>query len=1289
MIVVPLSTVEHWRREFEGWTDMQCCIYHDRQREWRDVMREYEWYYADRPHTPDYLKFDVLVTTYDTLIGDYDILGQIPWRVTVVDEAHRLRNTKGKLLECMKQISARGTLQYGFQSRVLMTGTPLQNNTQELWTLLNFIEPYKFPSLEDFEKSYGNMANREQVESLQRKISPFMLRRVKEDVAKDIPAKEETLIDVELTSIQKQYYRAIFEHNHSFLSMGTNRATAPKLMNIQMELRKCCNHPFLLDGVETRELEKYHKELYDTKQIENKTADEQQAMLNEHGYINTSGKMVLLNKLLPKLRQEGHKVLIFSQMVKMLDLISEFCDYKGFRHERLDGRVRGNERQKAIDRFESEEDSFIFLLSTRAGGVGINLTAADICIIFDSDWNPQNDVQAQARCHRIGQTKDVMIYRLITSRTFEQEMFDRASKKLGLEQAVLGTFGQDDDDGKPTSKEMEQLLKKGAYALLDDDNDEIGKEFCEDDIDSILAKRTRTRVVEGAKTSAWLNKSGLNVSKSKFIGEGAAATANVDVDDPLFWQKVMPDFVTPTIMMTKLKDIIKLVEKPNAVVGPGRGRKKKVVVEEKSKVEISSSKEREDSNEAKDETETTKFEANNTTIKKPNHHPTRTLLKKVGQFMSDLASMMEGIFEDVEDDNLPQSDKTICQNLLLMVSVKEKIFSNDQRIHARKMLKRLEGDRRRRCRTNIDESGRFTKRSRDMEEETPNTGTNSIPEELMILSRHKRRQKRLKEREKEKEKESLEEDKKTKSASLSPREESGYVGEDGYRHHSDSEADWSDVGEDIYKSKKKRGISRKEARRRRAWASDKDPAAAAGRMWPVFPRTVVSKVLKTMLDDVIKNDEEKGGLFSVPVPIDQFPEYYEVVKRPMDYGTMRRKLENKEYRSAQALQKDFLLVMQNCLQFNSPESDIVKEARKQALGFPSMLRNAAMKHNLFLSEDGSILHVLSEDEDEYNENNDSVAVKQGGRGRKKKKQPLKRKYIRKGSGGGDIVNKESEDYKKTMDSDANWRDLPSKSAGKKRGRKKKKVPENDANNSDSTTSGRPDGNESSDSNQKNTTTTNQRKKPRIRISLTQNGASANKAGEKILRSTKQSNKKRFRSSVEKNTSFPSNDKETISETQEHSEQTERSKKKSHNSELNSVDFDKIPKRKQRRDRSNHNDSSKVKNQEMDLEEGEINDEVGESKGDNLSNPSQTKNDVSTVEMETSTDNNRDASDKHLDLAAISKAQSAIDDSFTATRDFVLARGPWVLPKKVAQDKWLTVGKLTLTKMRRYERKHFI
>jgi len=976
LVVVPLSTIEHWRREFAAWTDLVCCIYHDRQRVWRDVLREYEWYYEDKPHTSDYLKFDVLVTTYDTLIGDFDVVSQIPFRVAVVDEAHRLRNQKGRLLECMREISAKGTMHYGFQSRVLMSGTPLQNDLNELWTLLNFIEPFKFPDVADFQAKFGNMANKEQVESLQQMISPYMLRRVKEDVAKDIPAKEETVIDVELTSIQKQYYRAIFEHNHAFLNMGASRQPAPKLMNIQMELRKVCNHPFLLEGVEHREMDRAYNEFSEKDAFRDKTPEQRQLMLNERGYIMSSGKMVLLDKLLPKLRQEGHKILVFSQMVKMLDLISDYCEFRDFKYERLDGRVRGTERQKAIDRFEREDDSFLFLLSTRAGGVGINLTAADICIIFDSDWNPQNDVQAQARCHRIGQTKDVRIYRLITSRSFEQEMFDRASRKLGLEQAVLGTFEKEKDDN-PTQQEMEQLLKRGAYALLEDENDDITKEFCADDIESILAKRTRTRVVEGAKTASWLNKQGMVVSKSKFSAESGDG---LDMDDPQFWQKVMPDFVTPSIMLQKLEDLQHIVD--GTVKGPGRGRKRKSAAtnlakedEEMEEAEAGddamdvddkeAGAEKEDEAKAGEkETEESKTDAptgdseavgadaaddeayqdnadegddndddeemdnddDGSAKKKTAKSLSRANKGKVHKYIGELKSMMEGIFEQLEDETLPADEKDVLQKLLLTISVKEIMFNDDQRQLARSFLKKVEGDRRRRCRTTDQNKG-------DPTDEAASPEVNSA---LKIVG--KKRKKR------------------TKKAA-----DEQAVDEDGYLRHSDSEGDWSDVGEDIYGGTgAKSTMSAKEAKRRRQWCAGDDEATAAGRPWPVFPRPVVKKVLSSLLEAMIKYDKEKGGMFSEPVSKEEFPEYYEQIKTPMDYSSMLQKLENGEYRSAQAMQKDFVLILKNCLEFNDKTSEIVTEARSQHLMRPKMLREAALKHDLFLGEDGSVIEIVDE-----------------------------------------------------------------------------------------------------------------------------------------------------------------------------------------------------------------------------------------------------------------------------------------------------------------------------------------
>jgi superfamily II DNA/RNA helicase len=692
--------------------------------------------------------------------------------------------------------------------------------------------------------------------------------------------------------------------------------------------------------------------------------------------------MVLMDKLLPKLRQEGHKILIFSQMVRMLDLISEYCEFRGFRFERLDGRVRGTERQKAIDRFEREDDSFLFLLSTRAGGVGINLTAADIVVIFDSDWNPQNDIQAQARCHRIGQTKDVRIYRLVTSRSFEQEMFDRASKKLGLEQAVLGTFEKDKEDDKPSQQEMEQLLKKGAYALLEDENDEITNDFCADDIDSILAKRTRTRVVEGAKTASWLNKQGMVVSKSKFTAETGES---LDLEDPMFWQKVMPDFVTPSIMLQKLNDLQDEIDGKKRGPGRGRGRRKKKAPEEENKeseAKVDDSEAlgseakakepeagvKEGGDEGPDQSVETKEESadvdallstetleelsedeiDDKKSKSTKAELSRKHIRSINKFMNDLKSMMESILEEEDEEGLSGDEKDACQKLLLTISVKEKMFDEDQRRLARKFLKHLEGDRRRRCRTS--EQPRFQPGAMDDEEQG-----SAVREELMIRSKKKKkRKKRI---------EAVEDEEPLRKKRKQSTENGGYLGEDGYLHHSDSEGEWSEVGESIYETgkKKKDTISRKEANRRRHWAADDDAATAAGRAWPVFPRHVVKKVLSSLLDEVLKYDEERGGVFSVPVPKDEFPEYYEQIKKPMDYGTMKMKLENGEYRSAQAMQKDFILILQNCRQFNATSSEIVQEARQQHMLRPRILKDAAAKHNLFLAEDGSVLEIVDDE----------------------------------------------------------------------------------------------------------------------------------------------------------------------------------------------------------------------------------------------------------------------------------------------------------------------------------------
>jgi len=260
--------------------------------------------------------------------------------------------------------------------------------------------------------------------------------------------------------------------------------------------------------------------------------------------VQASGKLVLVDKLLKKLREGGHKVLIFSQMTRCLDILSDFLRWRGYPCERIDGAVKGDDRQSAIDRYcDPKSNSFVFLLCTKAGGVGINLTAADTVVIFDSDWNPQNDLQAQARCHRIGQTKSVKIYRLITRNTYEREMFDRAGMKLGLDKAILQKMGPESSSMEEFSEstaapqmsktQVEDLLKKGAYGILME-NDDAGMKFMDEDIDSILERRTTV-----IKHDSGVKESRSAMDGSIFSKASFAATADdldLDLDDPNFWE---------------------------------------------------------------------------------------------------------------------------------------------------------------------------------------------------------------------------------------------------------------------------------------------------------------------------------------------------------------------------------------------------------------------------------------------------------------------------------------------------------------------------------------------------------------------------------------------------------------------------------------------------------------------------------------------------------------------------------------------------------------------------------
>ncbi|KAK8817052.1 hypothetical protein WA556_002950, partial [Blastocystis sp. ATCC 50177/Nand II] len=540
LVVAPLSTLPHWEGEIRRWTDMHVVVLHGSV-ESRENILKYEW----RSKAGE---FDVLLTTYEICIVESALLASIPWSGIVVDEAHRLKGKNNKLGDVLRKME--------FGCKLLLTGTPLQNNTEELWSLLNFLQPERFEDLAQFQADFGDMKDASQLEKLHDVLKPYMLRRMKEDVEKSLKPKEETVINVELTALQKKFYRAVYDHNTSVF-VGNDSKNLPSLMNIMMELRKCCNHPFLIRGVEAAAI----RELCPAQALKAEAAANPSAangadridgvgklpqttqdLSNELALkciLGASGKMVLLDKLLPKLKAQGHKVLLFSQMVRMLDIIQDYLTIKGYAFERIDGGVKIGDRQASIDRFSApNSDRFIFLICTRAGGFGINLTAADTVIIYDSDWNPQNDIQAQARCHRIGQAKAVNVYRLITNRTYEMEMFQRANLKLGLDKAVLNPLKQSirsdgsTDMAKMTKKDAETLLKYGAYDFFKEEregrSDELSNAFCEADIDQILEKNTKVITID--------SQGGSSFSKASFITD---SSMEVDINDPNFWTKVV------------------------------------------------------------------------------------------------------------------------------------------------------------------------------------------------------------------------------------------------------------------------------------------------------------------------------------------------------------------------------------------------------------------------------------------------------------------------------------------------------------------------------------------------------------------------------------------------------------------------------------------------------------------------------------------------------------------------------------------------------------------------------
>eukprot|EP00978_Attheya_sp_CCMP212_P007132 scaffold16597_cov49-Attheya_sp.AAC.1 len=485
LICVPKSTLSNWMNELARWCpSLRAIRFHGNKDERTELVEEYFTNEAaahdgrrpdkqvmnektgemedDNSNNPR--SWDVCVTTYEVCNTEKRVLSKFAWKYLVIDEAHRLKNETSMFSKTVRTFHT--------SHRLLLTGTPLQNNLHELWALLNFLLPDIFSSSEQFDQWFDlevedEEAKKNMISQLHKILRPFMLRRLKADVAKGLPPKTETLIMVGMSTVQKKLYKSLLLRDIDSITSNTNKAKTA-VLNIVMQLRKCCGHPYLFEGVEDRSLDP----------------------LGEH-LVQNCGKLNMVDKLLKKLKERGSRVLIFTQMTRVLDILEDYLVMRGYQYCRIDGNTAYEDRESAIDNFNMEgSEKFVFILSTRAGGLGINLQTADTCILYDSDWNPQADLQAQDRCHRLGQKKPVNIYRLVSENTVEEKIVERAQQKLKLDAMVVQQGRLKDKDAKVTKEEIMAAVRFGADTVFRSEESTI----TDDDIDVILERgKVRTK----------------------------------------------------------------------------------------------------------------------------------------------------------------------------------------------------------------------------------------------------------------------------------------------------------------------------------------------------------------------------------------------------------------------------------------------------------------------------------------------------------------------------------------------------------------------------------------------------------------------------------------------------------------------------------------------------------------------------------------------------------------------------------------------------------------------------
>ncbi|KAF0920673.1 hypothetical protein E2562_036182 [Oryza meyeriana var. granulata] len=431
LILAPKSILLQWEKEFGHWASDLNVIVYQGDKDSRKCIQVHEMYSSEGKPL-----FNALVTSYEFVQIDKAVLQEFKWSTVVIDEARRMKKLDCNLTACLKR--------YCSEFRLLLTGTPLQNNIMELFSLLHYIDPDEFsdPKADGLFspiESERDLTMDEKIARIHDILKPRMLRRMKSEVLTDsMPIKKWVEVPCALTDSQRELYINILEKNYSKLNSAILNGRKLSLNNILMELRKCCNHPV---GLEVGQ------------------QASQDVFLS---LVASSGKLQLLHKLLPRLKERGNRVLIFSQMTRMLDILEDFLCSLGYKYARIDGQTPLSVRQESIKEYNnSDSETFIFLMSTRAGGLGVDLPGADRVIIYDPDFNPFMDLQAQSRAHRIGQTRPVVVYQLITKCSVEEKILQKSKQKLAIENMLMNS------SKKPSADELQSILLHGAKTIVD------------------------------------------------------------------------------------------------------------------------------------------------------------------------------------------------------------------------------------------------------------------------------------------------------------------------------------------------------------------------------------------------------------------------------------------------------------------------------------------------------------------------------------------------------------------------------------------------------------------------------------------------------------------------------------------------------------------------------------------------------------------------------------------------------------------------------------------------------